>query len=69
MRSAAELEDATEKHNITPGPIATARELSATCWSISASRRRPCANTRRRSSCARRFKALHGVARAAELGG
>ena len=27
MRSAAELEEATEKHNITPGPIATAREL------------------------------------------
>ena len=27
MRAAAELEDATEKHNITPGPIATAREL------------------------------------------
>ena len=27
MRSAAELEESTEKHNITPGPIATAREL------------------------------------------
>jgi hypothetical protein len=27
MRATAELEDSTEKHNITPGPIATAREL------------------------------------------
>ena len=27
MRAAAELEESTEKHNITPGPIALAREL------------------------------------------
>jgi tetratricopeptide (TPR) repeat protein len=27
MRSAVELEASTEKHNITPGPIVTAREL------------------------------------------
>src|SRR5262249_30288417 len=27
LRSAVELEESTEKHNITPGPIATAREM------------------------------------------
>src|SRR5882672_6775987 len=35
MRSAVELEASTEKHNITPGPIVTARELL--CFSVEAS--------------------------------
>jgi len=69
-RAAAETEEGTEKHNITPGPIVTARELlgdllidlgqpGAAVHAYEASLER----------APNRFKALYGVARAAELAG
>ncbi|HXJ84799.1 MAG TPA: hypothetical protein VMS64_39675 [Candidatus Methylomirabilis sp.] len=69
-RSAAETEDATEKHNITPGPIATARELLG---DLLVDLGQPGAAVREyEASLTRapnRFKSLAGVARAAELSG
>jgi tetratricopeptide (TPR) repeat protein len=70
MRAAAELEDSTEKHNITPGPIATARELLGDMLlelsqPAQAAREYEASLTR----APNRFKALYGVARASELGG
>jgi hypothetical protein len=70
MRGAAELEDATEKHNITPGPIATARELLGDLLlelgQPGQAAREYEASLQRAPN---RFKTLYGVARAAELGG
>jgi len=70
MRAAAELEEATEKHNITPGPIATARELLG---DLLLELGKPAEAAREyEASLGRapnRFKALHGVARASELAG
>lgn len=69
-RSAAETEDRTEKHNITPGPIATARELLG---DLLVELGQPAAAVREYEAsldrAPNRFKALHGVARAAELAG
>ena len=70
MRAAAELEDSTEKHNITPGPIATARELLGDMLlemnqPAQAAREYEASLNRAPS----RFKTLYGVARASELAG
>ena len=70
MRAAAELEESTEKHNITPGPLALARELLG---DLLLELRQP-AEARRAYETAlqaapNRFKALHGVAKAAALAG
>jgi hypothetical protein len=70
MRAAAELEDSTEKHNITPGPIATARELLGDMLVESG---QPAQAAREYeaslSRAPNRFKTLYGVARASELAG
>jgi tetratricopeptide (TPR) repeat protein len=70
MRAAAELEDSTEKHNITPGPIATARELLGDMLlelgqPAQAAREYEASLNR----APNRFKTLYGVARASELAG
>jgi hypothetical protein len=69
-RSAAELEESTEKHNITPGPIATARELLA---DLLLDLGRPADAAREYQASLQRaparFKTLHGIARASELAG
>jgi predicted Zn-dependent protease len=69
-RSAAETEEGTEKHNITPGPIATARELLG---DLLVDLGQPGAAVREyEASLGRapnRFKTIAGVARAAELAG
>ena len=70
MRGAAELEDSTEKHNITPGPIATARELLG---DMLLEMNQPAQAVREYEAsldrAPNRFKTLYGVARAAELAG
>jgi tetratricopeptide (TPR) repeat protein len=70
MRSAAELEEATEKHSITPGPIATAREL---CGDLLMDLGQPAQAVREYEASLKlapaRFKALHGAGHAAELAG
>jgi tetratricopeptide (TPR) repeat protein len=69
-RAAAEMEDATEKHNITPGPIATARELLA---DLLVDLGQPAAAVREYEAsldrAPNRFKTLAGLARAAERAG
>ncbi len=69
-RSAAETEDATEKHNITPGPIVTARELLG---DLLIELGQPGAAVREYEAslerAPNRFKTIAGVARAAELSG
>jgi hypothetical protein len=70
MRAAAELEDSTEKHNITPGPIATARELLG---DLLLELNQPAQAAREYETslnrAPNRFKTLYGVARASELAG
>ena len=70
MRGAAELEDSTEKHNITPGPIATARELLG---DMLLGMNQPAQAAREYEAslnrAPNRFKTLYGVARASELAG
>ena len=70
MRAAAELEDSTEKHNITPGPIATARELLG---DMLLEMNQPAQAAREYEAslnrAPNRFKTLYGVARASELAG
>jgi tetratricopeptide (TPR) repeat protein len=70
MRAAAELEDSTEKHNITPGPIATARELLG---DLMLEMGKPAEAAREYETslnrAPNRFKTLYGVARASELAG
>ncbi len=70
MRSGVELEASTEKHNITPGPIVTARELLADMLMEAG---QPAAAVAAYEASLRvapnRFKSLHGVARAAERAG
>jgi hypothetical protein len=70
MRAAAELEESTEKHNITPGPIALARELLG---DMLLELRQPAQALREYEMALRaapnRFKAIHGVAKAAALTG
>ena len=70
MRSAVELEASTEKHNITPGPIVTARELLGDML-LEANQPGPAAEAYEASLrvAPNRFKALHGAARAAERAG
>jgi predicted hotdog family 3-hydroxylacyl-ACP dehydratase len=70
MRSAVELEASTEKHNITPGPIVTARELLGDML-LEANQPGPAGEAYEASLrvAPNRFKALHGVARAAERAG
>src|SRR5438132_7224055 len=70
MRSAVELEASTEKHNITPGPIVTARELLGDLL-LEAGQAGPAAQAYEASLrvAPNRFKALYGVAKAAERRG
>ncbi len=70
MRSAADLEDKTDKHPVTPGPVLPARELLGELFM---EMDRPAlafpefeAVVR---SSPRRFNATYGAARAAELSG
>jgi hypothetical protein len=70
MRAAAELEASTEKHNITPGPIALARELLG---DMLIDARQPARATVEYEAALKiapnRFMALQGVAKSAELAG
>ena len=70
MRSAAELEDATEKSAVTPGPLAPARELLG---EMLLERKEPAQALEQFKATLtkepRRFRALYGAARAAQLSG
>ncbi|MGH7325128.1 MAG: hypothetical protein ACREJ9_10845 [Candidatus Rokuibacteriota bacterium] len=70
MRSAVELEESTEKHNITPGPIVTVRELLG---DLLLDLRQPAPALREYEASLRlapnRFRAFYGAAKAAELSG
>jgi len=70
MRSAAELEAATEKHNISPGPIALARELLG---DMLLEAKQPGLAVAEYDAALKispnRFKALQGAAKSAELAG
>ena len=70
MKSAAELEDATEKSAVTPGPLAPARELLA---EMLLEMKEPAqALEQFKITLTKepgRFRALYGAARAAQLGG
>ena len=70
MRSAAELEAATEKHPVTPGPILPARELLG---DLLLELKQPEQALREFEASLRdspnRFNGLYGAARAAELSG
>jgi hypothetical protein len=70
MRSAVELEASTEKHNITPGPIVTARELYADML-MDAGQPGPAAQAYEASLrvAPNRFKSLAGAARGFERAG
>ena len=70
MRSAVELEASTEKHNITPGPIVTARELLGDML-MDAGQAGPAGQAYEASLTVapNRFKSLYGVAKAAERAG
>jgi tetratricopeptide (TPR) repeat protein len=70
MRSAVELEGSTEKHNITPGPIATARELLGDLL-LELKQPGPAVREYEASlqAAPNRFRAFYGAARAAELAG
>jgi tetratricopeptide (TPR) repeat protein len=70
MKSAAELEDGTEKSAVTPGPLATSRELLGEML-LQINRPGPAleqfeATLKREPN---RFRALYGAARAAQLKG
>lgn len=70
LRSAADLEDATDKHPVTPGPITPAREMLAEAL---LELKRPAEALpefeKTLVSSPNRFNALYGAARAAELAG
>jgi tetratricopeptide (TPR) repeat protein len=70
MRSAADLEDSTEKHPVTPGPIVPARELLG---DLLLELRRPQQALKEFEASLlgspNRFNGLYGAARAAELSG
>ncbi len=70
MRAAADLEDSTEKHPVTPGPIVPARELLG---ELLLEQGEPAQALREFESALRaspqRFGALAGAAKAAELAG
>lgn len=70
MGKAAEMEDATEKHPVSPGMILPAQELFADMLLESGQYRQALA--RYQAALARspnRFNSLYGAARAAELAG
>src|SRR5262245_25281512 len=70
MRTAAELEATTEKHNISPGPIALARELLGDMLLDMREPAKAVAEYETALTASpNRFKALHGLGRAAELAG
>jgi hypothetical protein len=70
MRAAAELEDATEKSAVTPGPLAPARELLG---EMLLERKEPAQALEQFKATLtkepRRFRALYGAAHAAQLSG
>jgi len=70
MRSTAELEATTEKHNISPGPIALARELLG---DMLLEAKQPALAMAEYDAALKispnRFKALQGAAKSAELAG
>src|SRR6059036_647689 len=70
LRAAADREDATEKHPVTPGPLAPARELLA---EMLLAANEPAQALREFEASMRvepnRFRGLYGAARAAELSG
>jgi tetratricopeptide (TPR) repeat protein len=70
MGSAADLEDATEKHPVTPGPIMPARELLGELWLELHEPARALKEfeTSQRSD-PNRFNGLYGAARTAEQAG
>src|SRR5215468_7953700 len=70
MRSAVELEASTEKHNITPGPIVTARELLGDML-MEAGQFGAAVSTYEASLrvAPNRLKSLYGAAKAAERAG
>lgn len=70
MTIAAELEDGTEKSAITPGPLAPARELlGEMLLEMNAPARALVQFEATLKKEPRRFRALHGAARAAQLSG
>ena len=70
MRSAAELEATTEKHNISPGPIVLARELLGDMLLEMQQPAKAIAEYEAALTMApNRFKALYALGRAAELSG
>ena len=70
MRHAVALEDATEKHPVTPGPLVPARELLGELL-LEVKQPAPALQAFEASqrSEPNRFKGLYGAARAAELAG
>src|SRR5688572_1080431 len=70
MRTAAELEDTTDKHPVTPGPVVPARELLA---ELLHEMKRPADALKEFEAdlvgSPNRFNALYGAAKAAELSG
>src|SRR5205823_12774623 len=70
LRAAAEREDATEKHPVTPGPLAPARELLA---EMLLEANEPVKALQEFEASMRvepnRFRGLYGAARAASLAG
>ena len=70
MRGAADMEDATDKHPVTPGPIMPARELLG---EMLLEMNRPAESLKEFEASYRiepnRFRGLYGAARAAELSG
>ena len=70
MRSAADLEDTTEKHPVTPGLVAPARELLGDML-LEANQPAEALKAYERSIAIEpnRFRALYGAGRAAELAG
>jgi len=70
LAAAATLEDATEKHPVTPGPIQPAREMLA---DLLLEQKRPAEALSAYEAVLRsspnRFNALHGAGRSAELAG
>ena len=70
MRAAAELEDTTDKHPVTPGPVVPARELLA---ELLLEMKRPADALKEFEAdlvvSPNRFNALYGAAKAAELSG
>lgn len=70
LRSAADMEDASEKHSVTPGPVVPARELlgeSLLTLDKPAEALLAFESTLQRSP--NRFNALYGAARAAQMAG